>query len=88
MALPKLIPNWFTLLSTTTPSATFKLHPALIIENHISKVVAPVGKGKLQSLLLIDITYELAVGTSSKCAPHRCSATKYGMKVECVNKAR
>ena len=86
-ALPGLIPCWFTLLATATPSVTLKLHTTFISKDHIGEAVAPVVPGKVQSLLLVDITYELAVGTSSKRPPQRCPAAKDGSKVQCISEA-
>ena len=54
---------WFSLLATTTLSVTLHLHAALISKYQIGKVVAPVVMGKVQSLLLVDIVYELTVGS-------------------------
>ena len=68
------------------PSATLKLHTAFISKDHVGKAVAPVVSGKVQSLLLVDITYELAVGTSSKRPPQRRPAAKDGPKVQCISK--
>ena len=68
-ALPGLITHWITLLATTTPLVTLKLHAALISKDHVGEAVTPVVPGKVQSLLLVDIPYELAVGTSSECPP-------------------
>ena len=86
-ALPGLIPCWFTLLATATLSVTLKLHTAFISKNHVGEAVAPVVPGKVQSLLLVDITYELAVGTSSKCPPQRHPAAKDGPKAQCISEA-
>ena len=69
MYIPGLIPWWLSLLATTTPSVTLQLHTALVSKYHIGKVVTSVLLGKLQSLLLIDVTYELAVRTTTKRPP-------------------
>ena len=48
---------------------TLQLYATLISEYHIGKFVASVCPGKVQSLLLVHIAYELAVGTPPKRPP-------------------
>ena len=83
-ALPGLIPRWFTLLVTAIP---LKPHAAFISKDHVGEAVTPLVPGKVQSLLLVDITYELAVGTSFKRPPQRHPAAKDGPKIQCVPEA-
>jgi len=67
--IPRLVLRWLSLLTTTTPSVALQLHAALISENHVGEVVASVLPGKVQPLLLVDITYELAVGAPPESPP-------------------
>ena len=46
-----------------------QLDRALVGEYNVSEVVASMLQGKLQSLLFIHVTYELAVGGSSEGPP-------------------
>ena len=86
-ALPGLIPHWFKVLVTTTTSVTLRLHATLISKDHIDEAVASMVLGNVQFLLFVDITNELAVGTSFKYPSQRCLEAKDGPKDQCVPKA-
>ena len=52
----------------------FELHTTLVSEYNVGEVVAKVHPGKVQPLLLIDCTYELAIRAASE-GPPQCSPT-------------
>jgi len=55
-----------------------QLYTALISEHHVGEVVASMLPGKVESLLLIHVPYELAVGTPPKRPPQRRPTSKNG----------
>ena len=64
-----------------------QLDRALVSEYNVGEVVASILQGKLQLLLFIHVTYELAVGGSSKSPPQRRPAVQDGPETHSVSKA-
>jgi len=67
--LPGLVLCWLTDLATTSPSVRLQLDATFISKYNVGEVVAPMLPGKLQPLLLVDVTYELAICATTKRPP-------------------
>ena len=61
-----------------------QLDEPLVGEYNVGEVVASMLQGKLQSLLFIHVTYELAVGRSSEGPPQRRPAAQDGPETQCI----
>ena len=64
------------LSSTAKPSVILQLHSTLVSPQNIFKVVISILVSPLQPLLLIDVSDQLAVRTTTKCPPQRCPASQ------------
>jgi len=60
------------------------LDTALIHEYDVGEVVAKVSPGKVQPLLFVHCTYELAIRAAPECPAQCCPATKGSSQVEAI----
>jgi len=64
-----LILWWLTDLVTTSPSVGLQLNVTFISEYNVGEVVTPMLPGKLLPLLLVNVTYELAIRANPNVHP-------------------